>query len=244
MQNDQIANMLAQFFNMQQQQQQAQANNEEKKDDDNPAASLGMAEEELNTTLAMCGLPPGANIALLPTWIQQCAAKGTSDAYKKIIIRKHIMSHSRYEDAEVPLTNSILKMVAKKNWLGDEANVTCPSLGNAGAGLSPFIVLDIDEDKVTALNMEDDALLSASLVKPSELLAAKKRAKAQVPKTADGFLLMLRKYTNLLFALFGADCPLFLCLVQIISAFKGFSRGAREKMSHSSRASILWVLLK
>jgi hypothetical protein len=55
---------------------------------------------------------------------------------------------------------------------------------------------------------------------------------------------MLRKYANLLFALFGADCPLFLCLVQIISAFKGFSRGAREKMSHASRASILWVLLK
>jgi hypothetical protein len=190
-QNDQIANILAQFFNMQQQQQNQQVQVKEKKDEENLAAMLGMAEEELNTTLAMCGLPQGTNLALLPTWIQQCAVKGTSDAYKKIIIRKHIMSHSQYKDAEVPLSNSILKMVAKKNWLGDEANVTCPWLGNAGTGLLPFIVLHMDEDEVAALNMEDDALSATSLVKPSELLAARKRAKAQVPKTADGFLSML-----------------------------------------------------
>lgn len=148
----------------QQQQQNPNGAGEEKKDDDGLMSTLGMAEEELSTTLSMCGLPVGASTDLLLAWMHQCAAKGTSDAYKKIIICKHIMLLFRYEDTKVPLTNAILKMAVKKNWLVDEANITCPSLGNAGAGLSLFIILDIDQDE------EDDALVAASLVKLSEIL--------------------------------------------------------------------------
>ena len=124
----------------------------------------------------------------------------------------------------MPLTNFILKMAAKKNWLGNEANIECPSLHNAGDGLSPFIVLDLDEDAVAVLNAEDDALDKASSVTAAEIKATKGKAKASVPKTADGFLLMLMQYANLLFALFSSDCPLYLCVVQVITAFKSFSR--------------------
>ena len=65
---------------------------EETKDDNGLTATLGMAEEELATTLAMCELPAGANTNLLPAWMLQYTAKSTSNAFKKIIIRKHIMS--------------------------------------------------------------------------------------------------------------------------------------------------------
>jgi hypothetical protein len=76
----------------------------------------------------MCGLTAGAHVALLPKWFRRCAAKGTIEAYKKVIIWKHIMTNFRYKDSKVPITDNILKMAAKRNWLGNEANVDCPLL--------------------------------------------------------------------------------------------------------------------
>jgi hypothetical protein len=242
-----IAALLAQIMALQQHQNNPNndggAAGEEKKEDE-PADILNMSQQEIDSTIAMCGLPPGANVGLLPEWFRLCAAKGTSESYKKVIIRKHIMTHMRYDDAHVPLTNTILKMAAKRNWLGNEANVDCPSLVNASEGLSPFVVLDLNEDEVAALNAEDDAIASASSVTASELQATHSKRKATVPTDSETFLLMLMCFANLVFALFGADCPLFLCLVQVVTAIKAFSRGARDKMSQVTRASILWVILK
>ena len=237
-----IAALLAQVMAMQQMQQPRPVAEEKKETDNDDTNPMGMSQDELNTTFQMCGLPAGSNVALLPEWIRLCAAKGTSDSYKKIIIRKHIMTNFCYEDAQVPLTNTILKMASKKNWLGNEANVDCPSLVNAGDGLSPFIVLDLDEDEVATMNAEEDALATASSVTPTELQASKR--KAAVPDSAEAFLLMQMRYTNLLFALFGAQCPLYKCVVSIVDAIKAFSRSARGKMSQVTRASILWVILK
>ena len=242
-----IAALLAQIMALQQHQHNNNhdggAAGEEKKGEE-PTDTLNMSQQEIDSTFAMCGLPPGSHVGLLPEWFRLCAAKGTSEAYKKVIIRKHIMTHMRYEDAQVPLTNTILKMAAKRNWLGNEANVDCPSLVNASEGLSPFVVLDLNEDEVAALNAEDDAIASASSVTASELQATHSKRKATVPTTSENFMLMLMCFTNLVFALFGADCPLFSCLVQVVTAVKAFSRSARDKMSHVTRASILWVILK
>ena len=217
---------------------------EEKKDAGNDDNASNMSHLELETTLLMCGLPVGANPALLPEWFNKCSAKNMTDNFRSTILRKQITNNYRYEDAEVPLTNTILKMAVKRNWLGKEGNIDCPSLVNAGSGLSPFIVEDKTEDEVAEQNHDDDAINNASAVTPAELLAQQKHSKATVPDTSDKFLLMLQRYANLLYALFGADCPLFKCLVKLITAFKAFSRNARDKMSQITRASILWVLLK
>jgi hypothetical protein len=241
-----IAAILAQFVALQQNGNPPNpgGGGEEEKKDEEDNNNLNMSQSMLEATREMCGLPLGADVQLLPAWFRLCAAKGTSDAYKKILIRKHIMSHFRYEDAQVPLTNNILQMASKQNWLGTEANVDCPSLVNAGDGLSPFIVVDLNEDEVAQLNADDEALALASAVTASDLLARNKKRKASVPKTAEAFLLMLLRYTNLLFALFSADCPLYKCMVQVVTAIKAFSRSAREQMSQTTKASILWVILK
>jgi hypothetical protein len=194
--------------------------------------------------LRMCGLPAGASPTLLPAWFNSCSSKNMNDNFRSTILRKHITTNVRYEDAEVPLTNTILKMAVKRNWLGREGNIDCPSLVNAGSGLSPFIVVDKTEDEVAEQNFGDDAIHNASAVTPAELLAQQKRSQPSVPNTSDKFLLMLQRYANLLYALFGADCPLFKCIVKVITAFKAFSRNARDKMSQITRASILWVVLK
>ena len=61
-------------------------------------------------------------------------------------IRKHIMSTTKYNDAEVPLLAPILKMAIKRNWVIKDSNITCPSVVNATDGISPFLVLDLMKD--------------------------------------------------------------------------------------------------
>ena len=191
----------------------------------------------------MCGKASTGTADLLPDWITLCAAKGTSDSYKLTIIRKHIMANYYYEDAEVPLTALLLKMAVKRAWLGKDGNFKRPSLINATEGLSPFLVLDLDEDEVAIINDEDDLIQNASLVSVSDLRGMKKKLKVEVPESSDDFMLLLRRYANLLYALFSEDCPFFKCLQQLIRALRDYSREARRKMSTHTKASILWIIL-
>jgi hypothetical protein len=217
---------------------------EEKKDNEGEAPpTLNMSPQEFNTTLLMCGLPLGSPPETLPEWLKDCSVKG-QDAYKSTIIRRHIMNNFRYEDAEVQVTNSILKMAAKRTWAGKESNINRPSFAHASEGLSPFLMLDLSVDEVADINDDDDALNLASSVTILDIKEAKKRLQASVPTTAEKFLLLLQQYANLLFALFSSECPLYKCVVRIISSIKAYSREARDSMATLTKASILWVILK
>jgi hypothetical protein len=224
----------------------APATGEEKKDDDDTSSKkpLGMSNLELAATLKMCGLPNNADTDLLPAWFRQCLEKGMTATYQCMVVCNHISKHYRYEDAEVPITNNILKMAIKRNWMGKEGNVSAPSFTNSNEGLSPFLMVDLTEDEVAQVNDEDKALTTASNVTMGEIKAAKHKLKSAVPDSAEKFIHMLLCYANLLYALFGGDCPLFQSIVQIITAFKSYSRNARENFSKLTKASILWVILK
>jgi hypothetical protein len=225
---------------------QGQSMGEEKKDDEENTSKnpLGMSNLELAATIKMCGLPPNADTDLLPAWFRQCSEKGMTTTYQCTVVRNHISKHFRYEDAEVPITNNILKMAIKRNWTGKEGNISAPSFTNSNEGLSPFLMVDLTEDEVAQVNDEDEALTTASNVTMAEIKAAKHKLKAAVPESAEKFVTMLLCYANLLYALFGGDCPLFKSIAQIISAFKSYSRNARENFSKLTKASILWVILK
>ena len=54
---------------------------------------------------------------------------------------------------------------------------------------------------------------------------------------------MLKRYTNLLYALFSEDCPMFNAMVAIIRALKDLSCKARKRMATATKGSILWILL-
>jgi len=214
---------------------------EEKKDDD--SITLGMSQQELESTLIMCGKNPDSHHSLLPQWFQDCAEKGMTDSYRMRLIRKHIMLHQKYDDAEIPITATLLKNINKRNWLGKDGNIKRPSLLNASEGLSPFIVLDLDEDEVTRINDTEDALTRASTVTMQDITNLKKRMTPKIPATANDFMLLLKRFANLLFALFSEDCPFYKCAVKIVEALKEFSRVVREAMSTITKASILWIIL-
>ena len=246
--NGDLAAILAQLLPLQQQALQIQldrtnrgGHNEEKKDDE--SITLGMSNQELASTLIMCGKNPHDHHTLLPQWFQDCAEKGMTESFRLRIIRKHIMLHVKYDDADIPITATLLKNINKRNWLGKEGNIKRPSLLNASEGLSPFIVLDLDEDEVARLNDTDDALTRASTVTMQDIANLKKKLSPKIPQTADEFMLLLKRFANLLFALFSEECPFFKCIVKIINAMKEFSRTARDTMTVTTRASILWIIL-
>ena len=153
------------------------------------------------------------------------------------------MTASVFEDAEVPLTATLLKTIRKRAWTGKEGNVTRPSLINALDGISPFAMMDMDEDAVACFNDEDALLEAASLVSVADLRALRQRLKAVVPVEPEDFLLLLKRFGNLLFALFSERCPLFKCLREIIRAYRGYSREARKQLGQASKGAILWIIL-
>ena len=134
-------------------------------------------------------------------------------------------------------------MILKRAWAGKDGNIVRPSLVNAMEGLSPFAMLDLDEDEVASLNNKEDLIQSASLVSVKDLRALRARLKICVPTDASEFLLILKRFANLLHALFSADCPLFRCVQQVINAIWAYSRESRRRMTIQTKASILWITL-
>ena len=203
----------------------------------------GMSTHELADTLSMCGQARSASKGDLPQYLQDCMVKNTTDAYRQTIIRKWIATTTYYEDAEVPLTEPLLKMVLKRAWVGKDGNVTRPSLLHAMEGLSPFMMLDLSEDEVAVINDEADLIQRASLVSVQDLRGLKRHMQISVPVAAEEFVLLLKRFGNLIYALFSSSSPLFKCMKEIINALMGYSREARRRMPMATKASILWIVL-
>lgn len=87
-------------------------------------------------------------------------------------------------------------MAIKWNWTGKEGNINAPSFMNSNEGLSPFLMVDMNEDEVAEINDEDEALKLASHVTIAEIKAAKHKFKSSVPDSTDKFITMLLCYTN------------------------------------------------
>ena len=69
-------------------------------------------------------------------------------------------------------------------------------------GLSPFSMLDLNEDQVAIINDEQDLFNRASQVSVAELRGQRNQLKITIPAEADDFMLMLKRFANLLYAVF------------------------------------------
>ena len=112
------------------------------------------------------------------------------------------MANTFFEDADVPMTSQLLKMIMKRSWAGKYGNINHPSLVNAMDGLSPFTVLELNKDEVALLNNEQYWLNTASLVSVGYLKLQHRKLSICISLEADDFILMLKRYGNLLYAVF------------------------------------------
>ena len=197
---------------------------------------LGMCNTEMKKTLQMCGLEPGEE-SLLPAWMRLVAEKGTNDNTKNQIIIA-ALKKGIYDDAEITVHASLLQMIRKRKWMSDDPT---PSLRTATKGLSPFGILVSDED-VAAMNETMEALENATTTTASEYKLVTKIL-PHVPTDAWEFLLLLKTFANLLYALFGSGCPLYQHVRMIIKALFSLKRNALKTMPAHTKASILWITL-
>ena len=134
-------------------------------------------------------------------------------------------------------------MALKRNWIGKDGNVAKPSLTYATEGLSPFMCIDMDEETVARINADADNLDKASQVTVADLQGFNTKISATVPDTESDFMLLLKRYANLNFALFSGNSPHFQCIQQVITALRAYSKVARQRMSAQTKATILWIIL-
>ena len=215
---------------------------EEKKEEDG-GTSPKLTGEELRVTLQMCGAPADGTVDDLPAWFQLVNERGTSEHFKLTQIQKHIMDNVHFEDAEVPITTPLLKMALKRNWVGKDSNISRPSLLYANEGLSPFICLDLNEDEVAEINKDEEALQMATNISLADAKAHKSKFTAKVPQEGLEFLMLLKRFANLLFALFSNQCPLFKSVLTLIAALRNTSKQACDGITLKAKASILWIIL-
>ena len=209
----------------------------EEKKDDSAATTLGMAPSELKRLLTMCGLDEGQE-EFLPHLYTDLAEPNLSKEGKNLLIREVCRRNVKYDDAEIPLLAPLLKTIRTKEWSGDSGVTT---LVSAVKGLSPFLLIDITEEDEAAWNEQYEMLEKATACSLDDIKTTTK-LEAKVPSSFAALHKCLKTFANLLFALFGALCPLLIQLQDIIRAMGKFSTQARAAMLHKNRAAIMWVL--
>ena len=217
---------------------QTRGGDEEKKGDD--VQEFKVSELEKQNMRVMCGLPVDSEA--FPAWFKDIHKKHLDDKDKLNIIAETLRTTTNYEDADVPLYPGLLKSIKARDWTATDLG-KIPAYVNAAKGLSPFAMIDLTLDDIAVMTIDDQDLASASHISPAELKAARNKISATVPPTGDELLLMLKRYANMIYALFTSQSPLYKELYIVIKALKNFSYNARKNLSHTVRATLLWILL-
>eukprot|EP00957_Ditylum_brightwellii_P174785 13308263-Ditylum_brightwellii.AAC.1 len=127
------------------------------------------------------------------------------------------------------VTASLLKMIRKQQWLGDEVTAT---YSTAHKGFSHFALTDLSKDEVAVVNEAMKLLAEAT----HHHHCRPKSGQNQTGYSAN------RPYTNLVHALFGPLLPLFLDNKMVIKALTQLKCNALKTMNLVTKASIYWIL--
>ena len=133
-------------------------------------------------------------------------------------------------------------MILTRKWTANDLG-QCPACIHAAAGLSPYAMVDVSEDDVALMQQDHDDQASVSSVSTSEFRAARAKLISKTPNNAEGFMLMLKRLSNLLFALFGGASPLYKQMKGITDVFHEYSPNAQSKLTLDVKSAILCIIL-
>jgi hypothetical protein len=207
-----------------------------------PEGTFKVSDGEKARMRAMCGLPDNAGDDCFPKWYRDIFEKHLDDVSKAQIVATAIERNWIIEDAEVPLYPGLIKTIMKRDWTASDLGKRA-ALVNAAKGLSPFAMVDLSDEDVAEMMQDNDDMLSATHISASEVKASRARLKPTTPTDAAGFLLMLKRFTNLLHALFSSQSPFYKQMYNILRALRNYSQNARSKLSHEAKTSMLWIIL-
>ncbi len=132
-------------------------------------------------------------------------------------------------------------MILKRAWTAQDLGKRS-AFANAAKGVTTWAMIDFSDNDVVEMYMTASDYAQATHITSGEVNKLWKKLKARVPATSDKLILMLKRYTNFLYAMFSSRCPLYLKMRKILSALLDLHPSAQDRMSHNVRASILWII--
>ena len=120
---------------------------------------------------------------------------------KALVIATSIKKCHIFNEAEVTLYPTLVKTVVKRERTASDIGKRVV-LVNIERGLSPFAMVYLTEENVALMKQYHEYLLNESLVSTLEVKATHTKIIEYTHTDSEGFIMMLQKFSNLLFALF------------------------------------------
>ena len=114
---------------------------------------------------------------------------------------------------------------------------------NKERGLSPFAMVDLIEEDMGIMQQDHKDLLNASLVSTLEVKETRTKLIASTPTESEGFMMMLKIFANLLFALYPSSCPFYEQVYEIIKAIREYLPNSRAALQNNINTIILWIII-
>ena len=199
--------------------------------------TLGLPESSFSNLLCLCGLTVSLRKDIPEMWMR-LGESGLNKADKNNIIRHALQNNLLYKNCKVPLIQPIFTMIRDRTFAGEYA---VSSLTAAVKGLSPFIVPFLTQLQIDESNKQDENLSLATSIKPQDI--AGNRMTCSLPASYDHMVRQIKRFTNLVFALFGEASPLVQALEVVINELEDQTDVAIAKVSKENIASILWIIM-
>ena len=207
------------------------------KEDKDLKKTLGMPQSGYDALLVMCGLAKSMESAIPKMW-RELGETGAKKSDMNKAIRKALNHNTFYKCSKVPCIEAITKMIRDRDFEGD---VGLSSLTSAVKGLSPFLVPYLTEAQIDDHNSLMEGFNLASSTTPKDFMGTK--LKCTCPSTYTGMCKQLKRYANLLHAVFGEFCPLFEAMQTLIEEFDRYNDTSESRVSKETIASVLWIIM-
>ena len=150
-------------------------------------------------------------------------------------------NNKTYVDARAPVTASLLKIIAKRDWCEGEMTLT---LSNIMKGLSIFAMQPLSAEEISNYDAYDECLDRASSTTVQDIAGGAGKRKHHVPSTCIGLETYLKSLVNILDAITDSGSPLADDLKFILLQLQQWESSARAAITQRQIGTIMWVILK
>ena len=191
----------------------------------------------------LCGLPNEIDESLLPAWYGRIHQKNQDAKDNDMIVAETLGGPTRFDYVEMQIYPELKKSILKRNWTGGEAG-GIPRYPYACYGITPFAMLDLNDDQVASMEMQHTTLAESSIITPSDIRATKVKLVATVPASGAKWREVILKFTNLLFLIFKGEYPLYTKMLEISKVLNKYRLEVLDGLDIHPKASILWIIHK
>ena len=200
--------------------------------------NLGMCKEMYERLTKMCGLAPGEEDGIPAIW-GKLSDKEMSKPMKRSLVKQWIAEQVYFADAKVIAYAPLVTMIINMDF---EEDTTRSSKKSAAKGLTPYAVPTLSDREVDAIEDHAEAVESATQTTVKDM--EKAGIEAERPKSFTSMKITIRRFANLLLALFGESCLLFKEILGMLTSLDNYGDTAIANMSSQTMAAIMWLVHK